>query len=87
MGQCVSGAFCVWSGTGYTGAFWSTGAVGLAESPVGVARSVWNRTSVDVRVYSGPGGTGSDTCWDAGAQTSSTSVGSFSVRTMSATTC
>jgi hypothetical protein len=87
MGQCAVGAFCVWSGTGYSGAFWSTAPVGWAESPVSVARSVWNRTAVDVRVYSGPGGTGSMTCWDAGAQTASTSVGSSSVRTMSATTC
>jgi hypothetical protein len=85
--QCGTGKFCLWSGASYTGSFWSTAAVGAAESAVGVARSVWNRTSVDVRVYSGSGGTGSVTCWDAGAQSDSTSVGSASVRTMSATTC
>jgi hypothetical protein len=85
--QCGTGKFCLWSGASYTGSFWSTAAVGPAESAVSVARSVWNRTSVDVRVYSGSGGTGSVTCWEVGAQSDSTSVGSASVRTMSATTC
>jgi hypothetical protein len=85
--QCASGRFCVWSGTGYSGTFWSTGVTGLQATGVATARSVWNRMSVDVRTYSGSGGTGSVACWNAGAQTPTAAVGSLSVRTMSATTC
>jgi hypothetical protein len=86
-GQCLSGRFCVWSGTGFSGAFWSTGALGVSDSAVATARSVWNRTTQDVRVYSGAGATGSVTCWDAGAQTASTATPSGSIRTMGPTTC
>ncbi|WP_203667229.1 peptidase inhibitor family I36 protein [Cellulomonas pakistanensis] len=85
--QCAAGRFCLWSGTGFSGAFWSTGATGLQATTLGSAGSVWNRMALDVRTYSGSGGTGSTTCWNAGAQTPSTSVGSLSVRTMTATTC
>ena len=85
--QCGAGRFCLWSGTGYSGSFWSTGAAGLQATSIGSAGSVWNRMGVDVRTYSGPGGTGSATCWNAGAQNPSTSVGSLSIRTMTATTC
>ena len=85
--QCASGRFCLWSGTGYSGTFWSTGTTGLQATSVPSAGSVWNRMAVDVRTYSGSGGTGSVTCWNAGAQTPATSVGSLSVRTMTATTC
>jgi|SRR6478736_2291316 len=85
--QCGTGRFCLWSGTGYSGTFWSTGASGLQATSIANAGSVWNRMGVDVRTYSGSGGTGGVTCWNAGAQTATTSVGSLSVRTMSATTC
>lgn len=85
--QCGTGRFCLWSGTGYSGTFWSTGASGLQATSIASAGSVWNRMAVDVRTYSGSGGTGGVTCWNAGAQTAATSVGSLSVRTMSATTC
>lgn len=85
--QCVAGRFCLWSGAGYSGTFWSTGSTGLQNTSVASAGSVWNRMSVDVRTYSGSGGAGSVTCWNAGTQTPVASVGSLSVRTMSATTC
>lgn len=85
--QCATGRFCLWSGSGYSGVFWSTGTTGLQTTAVPTAGSVWNRMAVDVRSYSGAGGTGAVTCWNAGAQTPSASVGSLSVRTMSATTC
>lgn len=85
--QCASGQFCLWAGASYSGAFWSTGTTGLVNTPVPVARSVWNRTSVDVRTYAGTGGTGTVTCWNAGAQAPVTAVGSASIRTMSPTTC
>lgn len=87
VSQCLTGRFCVWSGAGYSGAFWSTQAVGLVDSAVGTARSVWNRTGVDVLVYTGSGGGGTFTCWQVGAQTSSTTTPSGSVRTMGPTTC
>lgn len=85
--QCGAGRFCLWSGTGYSGTFWSTGTSGLQATSMASAGSVWNRMAVDVRTYSGSGGTGGVTCWNAGAQTPTTSVGSLSVRTMTATTC
>jgi len=85
--QCAAGTFCLWSGTGYTGTFWSTGASGLQNTPIGTAGSVWNRMPVDVRTYSGSGGTGSITCWNASAQAPTVSVGSLSVRTMTSTSC
>lgn len=85
--QCAAGRFCLWSGTGYSGTFWSTATTGLQSTGVTSAGSVWNRMSVDVRTYSGAGGTGTSTCWNAGAQAPTVSVGSASVRTMTATTC
>ncbi|TKR21959.1 hypothetical protein FA014_19000 [Cellulomonas hominis] len=85
--QCAAGRFCLWSGPGYTGTFWSTASTGLQNTGVTNAGSVWNRMSVDVRTYSGAGGTGSSTCWNVGAQVPVVSVGSASVRTMTATTC
>lgn len=85
--QCAAGRFCLWSGAGYSGTFWSTASTGLQSTGVSSAGSVWNRMSVDVRTYSGAGGTGTTTCWNAGAQAPTVSVGSASVRTMTATTC
>lgn len=85
--QCASGRFCLWSGGGYSGAFWSTSGSGLLSTGLATAGSVWNRTAADVRVFSGPGGTGTVTCWNAGAQASSVSIGSLSIRTMAPTTC
>lgn len=85
--QCASGRFCVWSGTNYSGAFWSTASVGLQDTTVAVAGSVWNRMGVDVRMYSGTGGSGTIRCWNNGQQNGSVSVGSASIRTMTATTC
>ncbi|QZN84846.1 peptidase inhibitor family I36 protein [Cellulomonas sp. C5510] len=86
-GQCASGRFCVWSGTNYSGSFWSTASVGLQDTTVPVAGSVWNRMGVDVRMYSGTGGSGSIRCWNNGQQNGAVSVGSASIRTMTATTC
>jgi len=85
--QCGTGRFCLWSGPGYSGTFWSTGTTGLQGTSVASAGSVWNRMAVDVRTYSGAGGTGTVTCWNAGTQTPVASVGSRSVRTMGTTTC
>jgi hypothetical protein len=85
--QCLTGRFCVWSGTGYTGAFWSTAASGVSAPSVATARTVWNRMGVAVQTFSGAGATGAATCWGAGALATSTSVASASVRTMGSTTC
>ena len=86
-GQCSPGRFCLWSGTDFTGAFWSVGSTGTSTPVVTTARSVWNRMGIDVYTYPGAGGTGTPVCWDAGAQTGSTSVGAATVRTMGASTC
>ncbi|GEL47549.1 hypothetical protein CHO01_26650 [Cellulomonas hominis] len=85
--QCALGHFCVWSGTGYSGTFWSTAGLGLQNTTVSVAGSVWNRMSVDVRMYSAANGGGTIRCWQNGIQNGTVSVGSASVRTMTATTC
>jgi hypothetical protein len=85
-GQCAAGHFCVWSGTGFSGLFWSTSGSGLRD--VGMAAgSLWNRQAVDVRTFAGSGGTGAEVCWNAGAQATSIVLGVGSIRTMSATTC
>jgi hypothetical protein len=85
--QCASGRFCIWSATGYSGTFWSTGSAGDQNTTVATARSVWNRTGVAVRMYSGSGTTGVWVCYDAGDISSSTSIGSASVRTMTTSSC
>lgn len=85
--QCASGRFCLWSGTGYSGTFWSTGSAGDQNTPISLARSVWNRTGVAVRMYSGAGITGVWVCYDAGDISSATSIGSASIRTMTTSSC
>lgn len=85
--QCAAGRFCVWSGTGYSGSFWSTSATGTLASVVTVTRSVWNRSSRAVSTYSGAGGSGAGQCWAAGQQEPSVSAPSVSIRTMSGSTC
>jgi hypothetical protein len=85
--QCASGQFCLWSGTGYTGVFFSTGTAGTHTTGISLSGSVWNRTGVAVRAYTGTGATGVWVCYDSGAITSSTSVGSASVRTMTTSVC
>ncbi len=85
--QCDIGNFCLWSGTGYTGTFWQTASVGLQNTGIGTAGSVWNRMGVDVRIYSGTNGSGSIRCWQNGIANSSISVASASIRTMTPTTC
>ncbi|MFF1528310.1 peptidase inhibitor family I36 protein [Cellulomonas sp. NPDC058312] len=85
-GQCPVGHFCLWSGTGFSGLFWSTSGAGLRDVGM-VAGSLWNRQTVDVRTFTGSGGTGTPTCWNAGAQATSIALGVGSVRTMTATTC
>ncbi|HEY0187786.1 MAG TPA: peptidase inhibitor family I36 protein [Cellulomonas sp.] len=85
--QCTSGRFCLWSGTGYSGSFWSTASTGVQNTTITTSGSLWNRSSVAVRVYSGTSASGVWVCYAAGAITSSTSVGSASVRTMTSSTC
>ena len=85
-GQCAAGHFCLWSGPGFTGDFWSTAGTGLRDVGM-VAGSLWNRQVVDVRTYAGGSGTGTATCWNAGAQATSIGLGVGSIRTMTATTC
>lgn len=85
--QCSPGAFCLWSGPGYTGTFWSVSSGGTFNPPLTQAKSLWNRSAFDVRTYNAPSGGGSSVCWNTGAQTSNTSVATVSVRTMAATTC
>lgn len=85
--QCDAGHFCIWAGTGYSGAFWQTASLGLQNTGIGTAGSVWNRMSVDVRMYSGTGGSGTIRCWNNGQANANVSVPSASIRTMTATTC
>jgi hypothetical protein len=85
--QCAVGRFCVWSGTGYSGSFWSTSATGTLASVVTVTRSVWNRSGLAVSTYSGAGGSGAAQCWAAGQQEPGVSAPSVSIRTMSGSTC
>jgi len=85
--QCAIGHFCIWSGTGYGGIFWSTASVGLQNTSIGVAGSVWNRMGVDVRMYSSSNGGGSIRCWQNGQSNANVAVGSASIRTMTPTTC
>jgi hypothetical protein len=86
-GQCSVGNFCIWSGTGYSGAFWQSASLGLQNTGISTAGSVWNRMGVDVRMYSSTGGGGTIRCWQNGIANSSVAVGSASVRTMTPTTC
>lgn len=86
-GQCAANRFCIWGAVGYGGAFWSTGSAGTQSTAVATARTVWNRTGVAVRLYSGAGGTGSWVCVDAGGLLTSTSIPSSSVRTMTTSNC
>ncbi|HEY0215386.1 MAG TPA: peptidase inhibitor family I36 protein [Cellulomonas sp.] len=85
--QCSSGRFCLWSGAGYTGSFWSTGSAGTQASGVTGAHSVWNRMAVTVRVHTGSGGSGGYVCYDAGDIASSVSLTSLSVVTLSTSAC
>lgn len=85
--QCGTGRFCLWSGTNFSGAFWSTSALGTQSTVIGTARSVWNRMGVDVQTFSGAAATGSAQCFGAGAQTGSANAPSVSIRTMDPTTC
>ncbi|MEV7972623.1 peptidase inhibitor family I36 protein [Cellulomonas sp. NPDC089187] len=85
--QCAAGRFCLWSGAGYTGAFWSTGSAGVQSSQVSIARTVWNRTGVAVRLYSGSGATGTWICVNSGGLYTSTSMPSTSIRTMTTAIC
>lgn len=86
-GQCAANRFCVWSGTGYSGAFWSTGSAGTQNPSVSLARTVWNRSGVAVRLYSGEGATGSWVCVGSGGLYTSTSIPSASIRTMTTSGC
>lgn len=85
--QCLSGNVCVWSGTGYTGDFANTTSTSAVNTGVLTARSVANRSTKAARVYSGTGGTGSSVCLDPGDQSSSTSIGSQSMRILTVTSC
>ncbi len=86
-GQCAANRFCIWSGASYSGAFWSTGSAGTQSTSVATARTVWNRSGVAVRLYSGTGGTGAWVCISAGGLSTSTSIPSSSVRTMTTSNC
>ncbi|WP_454049504.1 peptidase inhibitor family I36 protein [Cellulomonas sp. Marseille-Q8402] len=85
--QCQALRFCLWSGTSFSGAFWSTGTGGTQATVIGTARSVWNRMTVDVQTFAGAGASGAVQCWDAGAQSGGVSAPSISIRTMGTTTC
>lgn len=85
--QCDVGHFCIWAGTGYSGAFWQTATLGLQNTGISSAGSVWNRMSVDVRLYSGASGSGTIRCWQNSSANSNVAVPSVSIRTMTSTTC
>lgn len=85
--QCSNSFFCLWSGSSYTGAFTQT--VSTVPAPVNstTAKSVWNRTSKAVRVYSGTGATGSSVCYGPDARSASISITSRSIVVQSGTSC
>lgn len=84
--QCASGRFCLWSGTAYTGTFFST-TTSVDSGPGWTAKPVYNRTTRAVRVYSGTAGGGSSTCFAPGASSASVTVAAASIRVLSTTTC
>ncbi|NCD21309.1 MAG: hypothetical protein EOL89_15275 [Actinobacteria bacterium] len=83
--QCASGQMCFWAGSGYSGQFYARSTTGTL--PVSMARSLWNRTGVAVRVYATSNGSGSSTCLAAGAMQSVTTLATGSMRVLPTTTC
>ncbi|MDR0431750.1 MAG: peptidase inhibitor family I36 protein [Bifidobacteriaceae bacterium] len=66
---CPSGAFCMWTGSGYSGAMSYRTGSGLTHSIGESVGSFWNNRSGAARLYSN-GGT-SSTCHPAGAKKAS----------------
>ena len=85
--QCVSGNFCVWSATSYSGAFSRATSTSPASTGFTTGMSVWNRSSKAARIYSGTGGSGSWVCYAPSTKISSTSVPARSVALLSGSTC
>ncbi|MET8872208.1 peptidase inhibitor family I36 protein [Nocardia sp. NPDC004604] len=61
-GRCPGGAFCLWSGAGYTGTIAQTavppGGRGAGQVAINPTRSVVNNTSYVLDLYENPGGGG-----------------------------
>lgn len=85
--QCLSGSFCIWSATSYSGAFGRATSTAPASTGFATGMSVWNRSSKAARVYSGTGGTGSWVCYTPSTKIPSISVQARSVALLSGTTC
>jgi len=85
--QCGSTQLCLWSGNGYTGAFWSTTSSTATNTGITIAKSVWNRSSKAARVYSGLNGTGTSTCVLPGSKSSISALASRSARLLTTSTC
>ncbi|MDR2723348.1 MAG: peptidase inhibitor family I36 protein [Cellulomonadaceae bacterium] len=84
--QCATGQFCQWSTANYLGTVYTT-TVSAKDTGMATARSVWNRTSKAVRVYSGVNYSGTSVCLKVGQQTPSTSLPAKSVKILSTATC
>lgn len=84
---CGSTQLCLWSGNGYTGAFWSTTSSTATNTGITIAKSVWNRSSKAARVYSGLNGTGTSTCVLPGSKSSISALASRSARLLTTSTC
>lgn len=88
LGQCSANHLCLWSATGYTGAFWQTISTSVVNvSGMTTAKSLWNRSSHAARIYSGTGGSGSSVCVNPGTQTASTTIPAQSARILPGTAC
>lgn len=85
--QCSNYFFCLWSGSGYTGAFTQTASTVPAPVNSATARSVWNRTGKAVRVYAGTGATGNSVCYGPNARSTQIAITSRSIVVQSGTSC
>lgn len=87
MSQCQAAQFCVWSGAGYTGTEVGTSGTSPVPTSFQTTHSVWNRSSYAARIYSESGGAGTSVCFAPGAEGSSVSVTSGSIRVLTTTAC
>ena len=85
--QCLSGSFCVWSASNYSGVFGRATSTTPSSTGFTTGMSVWNRSGKAARVYSGTGGTGSWVCYAANAKIPSISAPARSAALLSGSSC
>ena len=73
-GECSTGAFCVWTGTHFTGRIQEMTTTNAYRSiSLGTTRSYYNNRSKRTWLHSRPNGDGSTVCINPGASNGSTS--------------